>query len=487
VVRLSIVAAIAGIACDGVVIAPVVDIPTDGDATPYPIDAIELSLWRSGDPLPLASKRFTRGQTLELADVAFDDDLVLQLRGFAGVQGQAFGKTCPFAIAAGEPEPVPHVYFARIFSWGDVARPARVLGDDAVAIARPDGSALIAGGRDDTSTPILDVDVFDPRAGGFSPIGSLTVARSGARAAVLGDGRIVIAGGTSSAPQSAIETIGSVGGIDVVELLQVDPLVGGPLALTALTDGRVAGFGGRDTSGAITDDVFLLDDAETLMVYRSGSRRILATARERHTATRLSDDLNADVLIVGGFDGGAAVARAELYKPLAEQFADPASFVFDMKVPRFDHRAIRLLDGSVLVVGGFSAPGVATRTVELFSLDAGFRHVGPVDGTGMATVLELPSDAGVTDQIATLLPDGRVLLAGGRDAAGNAVDTAYILDLVVDNLVEEIRINRTRALAAPRAGPQAVLMCDATVLIVGGTTDPAHAVERYNTDTLAVD
>jgi hypothetical protein len=30
-------------------------------------------------------------------------------------------------------------------------------------------------------------------------------------------------------------------------------------------------------------------------------------------------------------------------------------------------------------------------------------------------------------------------------------------------------------------------MCDATVLIVGGTTDPAHAVERYNTDTLAVD
>jgi hypothetical protein len=66
-------------------------------------------------------------------------------------------------------------------------------------------------------------------------------------------------------------------------------------------------------------------------------------------------------------------------------------------------------DGSVLVIGGLDGAGQPVRTLERFTLDAGFVAVG-----------ELPVGAGVIDGTATPLPDGRILLAGGRPEAGAA-------------------------------------------------------------------
>jgi hypothetical protein len=43
-----------------------------------------------------------------------------------------------------------------------------------------------------------------------------------------------------------------------------------------------------------------------------------------------------------------------------------------------------------------------------------------------------------------------------------------------------VDVVRTDPLPAPRAGHQAVLLCDGTVLLVGGTEDAAAGAERYN-------
>jgi hypothetical protein len=139
-----------------------------------------------------------------------------------------------------------------------------------------------------------------------------------------------------------------------------------------------------------------------------------------------------------------------------------------MNIPRYGHQAVRMPDGSVLIIGGLDAMGNAVATLELFTQDAGFVKV----------MGDLPLDAGLIDFTATTLPDGRVLIAGGkRFPLGAPLDTAFIANLdLVDGLVDVVA---TDHLSIPRAGHQATLMCDGTVLISGGTGDVVPA-ERYN-------
>ncbi|HEU5058730.1 MAG TPA: hypothetical protein VFU21_19490, partial [Kofleriaceae bacterium] len=95
---------------------------------------------------------------------------------------------------------------------------------------------------------------------------------------------------------------------------------------------------------------------------------------------------------------------------------------------------------------------------------------------------------GVIDFTATALPDGNVLIAGGRQA----VDTDF--DLVPDAIGEPVRsayvatleevggafvAATTSSLAVARAGHTAVGLCDGTILVVGGA-EQGPAAERYN-------
>jgi hypothetical protein len=125
-------------------------------------------------------------------------------------------------------------------------------------------------------------------------------------------------------------------------------------------------------------------------------------------------------------------------------------------------------DGSVLIIGGVDAAGVEVRTLELFSLDGGF------------VTTDDPLPGGVVGITTTRLPDGRILITGGRasSAPGSPpVATAYIARL--DPLSGKVNIVPTDSLAVPRADHQATLLCDGTVLITGDT-EGAEVAERYN-------
>jgi hypothetical protein len=217
----------------------------------------------------------------------------------------------------------------------------------------------------------------------------------------------------------------------------------------------------------------------------SQSRAQLTYQRYGHTATRLTDELGAAVLVAGGRDPTTVldkpVGSAELFKPLAEAFSDPLTFTATMKVPRWDHQAVRLPDGSVLFIGGLTVGMNPTtmqpetqvvETLELFSpLDATFLAVG-----------KLPLTAGRIGMSATVLPDGRVLITGGRITIdGPPVDTSFIARL--DPLDGTVDVVATDRLAVPRSGHQAPLLCDGTVLVSGGTIGQA-TFERYNPPAL---
>lgn len=92
--------------------------------------------------------------------------------------------------------------------------------------------------------------------------------------------------------------------------------------------------------------------------------------------------------------------------------------------------------------------------------------------------MNLPANAGLTDLTVTRLPDGRVLLAGGRDEAGQKVASTHIAR--VDPIDGRVVVVATDAMQVPRAGHTAVLLGDGTVLIVGGTNDASARAERYN-------
>ena len=160
----------------------------------------------------------------------------------------------------------------------------------------------------------------------------------------------------------------------------------------------------------------------------------MTTRRMGHTATLLKD---GRVLIAGGYDGhSVTLASAELYDPSAGTFTSTGA----MATPRWNHTATRLMDGRVLIAGGGTAElydpsnGTFTPTGNMVTLEGQTATLlgngkvlisrGTIGNTqGAAPELYDPvtgvfKAAGDVDlsklqSTATLLPDGKVLLAGG--------------------------------------------------------------------------
>ena len=116
--------------------------------------------------------------------------------------------------------------------------------------------------------------------------------------------------------------------------------------------------------------------------------------------------LDGRVLIVGGFGGpyaypSSAVATAELWDPETESFRATGS----MAGARVGHSATLLEDGRVLVIGG-AGPGTDDATAELWD---------PVTGQFTAAGL---MRFGRRGHAAALTGDGRVFVLGGAGSDG---------------------------------------------------------------------
>ncbi len=462
-----VVGVLAGCGTSGVDLAPLIDLPAAGsDADPMlTIDSVELSVAHAGATTPILSASFVRGEALVLPGVPPGDDLVVHLVGRAGELDVAYGRTCAFALTLDEPPPAPHLWFTRIVRWADATPPTRRARRGGGSWSTADDAVAVALGEAD-GAPITTVEVFAPGAAAWR--GAAEVApRRGGVLAPLGDGRAVIVGGRdpSGTPMRAVEVVDPLAAIDLrVEVIDDLRLGLDGTAAAQLGLGDVIVIGGRDDAGP-SGALWRIRAGDGAVV--APPRQLAATlaiARSGHTLTRLSDELGAPVVVIGGLDGsGAPVAAAELYRPLREAFTP--GFAPAMVVPRSRHLAARMPDGSVLVVGGVDAAGVPVATLELFSIDGGFVAAG-----------ELPVGAGLLDAALTPLPNGRVLLSGGRTTAGGPkLDSVYVLQL--DQLDGSVDVIATADLAEARAEHTAALLCDGTVLTIGG--EDATTAARY--------
>jgi hypothetical protein len=157
----------------------------------------------------------------------------------------------------------------------------------------------------------------------------------------------------------------------------------GPSA-TLLHDGRVLVAGGN---GSRTAEVY---DPVTRSFSRVGDMSAVHGAG--HTATKLA---SGEVLIAGGWDTNfQPIAVAELFDPKTNSFK-PAG---RMQAARREHAAVLLLDGTVLISGGYTSDSV-TASAETFDPRTG--------SFTKAEDLALPSAEHVV-----------VLLWGGADLTG---------------------------------------------------------------------
>src|SRR5205814_1184266 len=156
-------------------------------------------------------------------------------------------------------------------------------------------------------------------------------------------------------------------------------------------------FDGHFDTGAILASAELYDPASGTWT-ATGS---LGAARSDHTATLLP---NGKVLVAGGFNDSNRLASAELYDPASGTWTATGS----LGAARNGHIATLLPNGKVLVAGGFNGDSDSSILVSAELYD-------PASGTWSATGSLVFARGAHT---ATLLPNGRVLIAAGVGPGG---------------------------------------------------------------------
>ena len=171
---------------------------------------------------------------------------------------------------------------------------------------------------------------------------------------------------------------------------------------TLLADGRVLIAGGW----GVPENQGTLASAE---LYDPSTRKFMATGdmtapRRYHTATLLPD---GKVLIAGGtISDNSDLASAELYDPSTGTFSPTGGMI----TARSGHTASLLANGKVLIAAGFNGSGCNPCPYFVVSAEL----YDPVTGTFSATgSMTRPS---FEQNVAILLPDGRVFIGGGPNS-----------------------------------------------------------------------
>ena len=275
----------------------------------------------------------------------------------------------------------------------------------------------------------------------------------------------VLPAATAAAPPAAAGTWSGAGPLPAAASWDTaaDPVV-------RLAGGRLLVAGGTAAGGDPTGSVALFDPMTNL--WTAGPT--LATARHRHTATRLGD---GRALVAGGRAAGddGPLGSAEIYDPLANTWSTVAT---ELGVPRHGHSATLLADGTVLVAGGTGPRG--TEEAALYAAE----RFDPA--TGQWTAAPPMSDARTGHQ-AVLLPDGRVLVVGGLlrtggEAATGGRGTALASCELFDP--ESGAWVPAAPLGTPRAGHTATLLLDGTVLVAGGDLVGVRPDGTYRAESL---
>lgn len=266
-------------------------------------------------------------------------------------------------------------------------------------------------------------------------------------ATLLSDGKLLVAGGDDSGGGFPVATA------EVYNLANNMWTAAGPLntarslhTATLLLNGKVMVAGGQGTA-VYLDTAELFDPADGPNgTWRTSVNR-MNVARRSHTATLLP---NGKVLVAGGYFNGTYLQSAELYDPTTDTWTAVATPNFGRAL----HTGTLLPSGKVLIAAGYGDNGYLNHA-EVFD---------PANGPiGTWTPTQNSMSTARYSHTATLLPDGKVLVAAGLGANGLQTESAEVYNPANNMWTATMPVN------IPRYGHTATLLPNGKVLVAGGS------------------
>jgi N-acetylneuraminic acid mutarotase len=327
----------------------------------------------------------------------------------------------------------------------------QVMRESHTAVLLNDGRVMFIGGGDGNKS-VDSVEIYNPADQTTQFTGSLAMGAGASSGTLLNDGRVLVIGGYNSTYQWLSRAEIYTPSLGTWE--EVSPMFshGTSHTATKLRDGRVLVVGGCYGSGLHSDSVEIFDPTtNTWEATASLSRK-----RCGHTATLLAD---GQVLIVGG-DGHTGFGfenSAEIYDPTNRTWKTTGS----MAQTRTLHQATLLADGRVLVVGGMKADNgrnIPLNTAEVYN-----------PSTGLWSSAGSMSQSRILHTV-TLLPNGKVLVIGGMNSYEGPAES-YLSSVEVYDPTNN-QWQQVAPLSVPRRSHTATLLEDGRVLVAGGWTNP---------------
>ncbi|MGC1190409.1 MAG: kelch repeat-containing protein, partial [Candidatus Binatus sp.] len=306
----------------------------------------------------------------------------------------------------------------------------------------PNGNVLIAGGENNF-VPVSSTELYNSGTNTFAASTPLmTAARFGATATFLANGTVLIAGGNGSGG-TAQKTVDLYQPIGNTFATSTPTMIAArtEAAATLLPNGKVLIAG-----GSFLSSTELYNPATN--TFAAGPS--MSAGRSFPTATLLP---NGKVLIAGGSfntSSSGALATADLYDPVANTFtAGP-----QMNEARFSATATLLPNGKVLISGGTQDGNVGLSSTELYD---------PVTNTFAASTSTPTMNQKRFAATATLLPDGKALIAGGVSFDVGAFSSTELYDPVANTFAAT-----TPSMNMARYFATETLLPNGEVLIAGG-------------------
>jgi Galactose oxidase, central domain len=260
----------------------------------------------------------------------------------------------------------------------------------------PDGRVLIVGGYGTAGVTLSSAEFYDPSSGTFSAAGNMMTARGGHSAILLPSSKVLIVGGygTNAYP-------------DVAPAEIYDPSSG-----TFTGAAEYVGRGGCDFCAPavlLTDGTVLFAGQYPAQLYDPVADSFTPAGMmvsEQSAATVLT---SGKVLFAGGVDLSRS-AKAELYDPDMHTFTAIAGMAW-----RRDWHSLTLLPNGQALVAGGETESCAANACTFAGSVATAELYDPATATFIPT-----ADMTAKREIhtATLLGDGRVLIAGGDSYGG---------------------------------------------------------------------
>ncbi|EPH41321.1 kelch repeat-containing protein [Streptomyces aurantiacus] len=334
--------------------------------------------------------------------------------------------------------------------------------DGAVLLAAGN-AVLVAGGADSTSAAVNHSAVHDATAGTWLAVGALNTPRRLHTLTLLTDGKVLATGGTSGPAPNAPALATTELYDPATRAWTASGSMAGPRAghsAALLSDGKVLVAGGTTVRSAQTTKALRTAEVYDPATGTWSAAGDMTEARTGHTAVPLS---GGAVLVCGGTApvGTAAepaLAFCELYDTTTKKWTPTGS----LRAARSHHQATPLSGTKVLITGG-AAPGApgggpfdpfSQRTAEVYDLASGTWQAAADMPSGRALHRALP------------FGQGKVLVVGG--AADDKDEAGYRSTVLYDSATDTW--TAAAGLATGRWAFAAAPLPGGKVLVTGGTT-----------------